>query len=189
MGDAGYTRVSWVNYFAGFATVCKMPVDAVFSFFGHGKPGYAYFWDSVHGLTCIRADNGMAWPSGVNTTWSSSLNETSDLQDLRLMMLEGCETAKRKDSNYDYTSLTEQAVNYKGVDCAVGFTTRIYAPEANSWDYYFWAWATEPGTSVAWCCQQASLLTYYKHGQYHGTNNWDIKGNGNITIVPAAYGT
>jgi len=193
MGAAGYSRSSWVNPIAAFATNSKMPSDAVFSFFGHGNKGYAFFWNAVYGSTCIRADNGMDWPRNwlgqvtVNTTWSSSLNETPDLWDLRLMMLEGCYTACRKNSSYDYTSLTEQAVTYQGVDCAVGFTTTISAPKANTWDYYFWREATE-GNNVEYCCSAACAFVYCQYGTYGGTNNYDIAGDW-LVIVPAAYGT
>ena len=187
LGDYGYTRSSWVNPIAKFVTNSKMPADAVVSCFGHGSPGYAFFWNAVYGKTCIRADSGMPWPSGVNTTWSSSLNETSDLWDVRLMMFQGCWTANRYNSAYDYTSLTEQAVNYKGVDCAVGFTTTITTGYAQYWDYLFWYKMANHGVQNS--CIVATQLTYVKYGAWGGTNNYAIQGNASIWIVPAAYGT
>lgn len=193
LADYGYTRSSWVNPIASFVTNSKMPVDAVVSCFGHGNPGYAFFWNAVYGETCIRADNGMPFPSKgpgnltINTTWSSSLNETSDLWDVRLMMFEGCKTANRYDSAYDYTSLTEQAVNYKGVDCAVGFTTTIYSPQANWWDYMFWYKMADHGVQNS--CIVATQQVYLKYGSRGGTQNYAIQGNAGIWIVPAAYGT
>jgi len=56
------------------------------------------------------------------------------------------------------------------------------------WDYFFWGEATEPNKSVQYSCQQATTLTYQKHGSYGGTNTWDVEGNENTMIVPAAYG-
>jgi hypothetical protein len=187
MGAYRYNAHSWVNPIAKFVTNSKMPADAVISTFGHGNKGYAFFWNAVYGTTCIRADAGMSWPSGVNKTWSSSLNEASDLWDVRLWMIEGCYTACRKDSNYDYTSLTEQAVKYKGVDCAVGFTTTIYSPQANWWDYMFWYKMANHGVQNS--CIVATQQVYLKYGDRGGTQNYAIQGNAGIWIVPAAYGT
>jgi hypothetical protein len=181
---AGYYDIVGNNWGANIAVYNHMPVDAIFSFVGHGKNkgGYLLFWNGSS-YSSIKANNGMP-----NWYTSYSLNYVSDLWDVRLMVLTACLSDNRYNLNDWYTSLTEEA-RYLGVDCTVGFQDLLVVNRALNWDYYFWYYAGGMGYSVGMSCNNACAYVYYIYGDWGGTNEYEIRGPITTMIKPAAYGS
>jgi hypothetical protein len=198
MGAVGYRTQTWWwgNIFgaqyspSAYAAVLAMPDAAVVSFIGHAEPGYLQFYSKASGYpgtySYIKADNGMPNPSG-GTNYS--LNEVADLWDCRLMVLTGCRTALSQNQCCDYRSLTVQAVNYKGVDCAVGFKLNIVISKALMWDDCFFQYLLYDGMNVGSAAASAAYDVYLNYGTYGYVDSYEVRGNSGICIKPAAYGT
>lgn len=184
---AGYYDIVGNNWGANIAVYNHMPVDAIFSFVGHGKDkgGYLLFWNGSS-YSVIKANNGMP-------NWSSytsySLNYVSDLWDVRLMVLTACLSDNRYNVNDWYTSLTEEA-QYLGVDCTVGFYGgNLVTNRALNWDYYFWLNAGGVGSTVRESAYAAEATVYYIYGDYGGTDTFVVRGPWSTVIKPAGYGS
>lgn len=174
-GLMGYDAHYGTNY--GATTVLNdMIYDAIFYYSGHGGPGNLWLFDGTN-YSFIYGQNGTNAISNFTST---------DINRLKLAVLDGCKTALTDATHGNLLEQLSYLSNNHGVDCALGFTVTI--GQCN-WGSYFWKYMQQ-GKTVAQSANDAAWdVWYYNNNNYLGYDHYSIVGNRNETLTPAAYGS
>lgn len=164
------------------SSVCSaLGQDAIFYINTHGNAGFVscpYYNSSTSSWI-----SSYMKASDINSQYSST---TDKLKKVRLAYFGACYSANTSSS---YGNLLTTSTNL-GVDCAIGFSTTIYT---NRHVYFsermILYYGMDSNNTISACAASAKADTYTQFGDYGGVNSYTIKGNGNISLVPAAYGT
>ena len=181
----GYTAYDFTNTSASTSVSSSYgQSDAVWAHFGHARPGASLFYTSSGGYSELRADGGVSsygWPQ-------TSLVSTPGLNDIRLMVFAGCNTAQSAHPGdwAPYGNLMTAAQQI-GVDSVLGFSGTIYWPNMNWWATMFFQKLRE-GNSLSASASSAAGYVLYATGIYAGTDTYSVH-NGTVKITPAAYGS
>jgi hypothetical protein len=173
----GYSSAACTNFDPTWARN-QMSSDAIFFFNGHGNAGMMSF-----------ITNGLKAPLIASGTSNPSLStyNNNELRDLLFALFCACNTGL---DSAQYGNL--QTIAYqKGVDCSIGWTRTITSPQSDYWCNRFWFHSGEGSRTVTSAAQCALDDTNSLYGSWNngGTYGYYIKGNGNIYLNSAHYGT
>jgi hypothetical protein len=156
--------------------------DALWAIFGHGGPGgISTYPGSGTAWTWLFGYAGDGNCSLAGSACISSYTY-SQIHQIRLMMLVGCETAENLD--------LQNNASYDGVDISIGFKGDIgFGPFAEYWTGQFFYYTMQKGYSVANAVKAAVADTLANKGGYGGMNTYYYMGNINAGLKPAAYGS
>jgi hypothetical protein len=186
LNAAGYATFDAVNKSAATSLSSSYAgTDAIWAFAGHARPGALLFWNGS-ALTEVWAEAGI--PSFGYS--HSTLRATAGLGDVRLMVFQGCETAKdtsNAGSLLDRGNLLYNAYYSRKVDSAIGFRGDIFTPYYLDWAWEFYG-ALKSGKTVSSSALTASNWLEYHYLNPGGFDTYSTM-NGATKIVPAAYGS
>lgn len=162
--------------------------DAIWALFGHANAGFMTTYNATVGRTDLAAQPGI---SGNCTGSNACLTNytTTQLHAIKVMIFGGCYTANSPNGTSAYI-LPYQAVHYRGVDAAVGWSHTVSWPHMDQWTKSFFHFTGSNGVppTLLNSAIYAENDTYAAYGDFGGTDSSVWYGNAGLSIRPAAYG-
>lgn len=166
--------------------------DAVWVTFGHGSPGDITYCNPPNGATCTSVLWANASDPGANCSATPNdcvVNPPQAIGKMLLMIFAGCHTGV--DGNPGGTrggNLLKVAVNSEGVTTAVGFDDLVYWPMGDLWGSKMGTYLGN-GQTVSDALVAATVDIANKYGSLYGWGSFRVVGNGNLSVIPARYGS
>lgn len=153
--------------------------NAVFYNNSHGNAGFfTHPWKDSNGIWQLGVIGATAGDASLLGTYSST-----GLSSVRLAYFSSCCSA----SASGLGNLITQSVS-QGADAAIGWRNDLLQAQSAYYDDRFFTYTNNTSVAIYAAAYSAQVDTYSKYGSYGGTDSYQIEGNYQETLKPAAYG-
>ena len=159
-----------------------MQNDAVFTIWGHARAGLIRCYSDTFLTARINYNHDEYY--SLESAFAGTSNK---LYKIRFAYFAGCKTGNTDATNTNLGNLITYTTSTLGAKCALGFGESIGIPSQAKYGAKLFE-RLYAGDTVLTATAKAAAYTLQEQGAYNGHNSHLYSGNGNITLIPAAYG-
>lgn len=181
LNSSGYNSLLFYDRTA-YQVRSTMQNDAVFTIWGHAAAGKVHCYSSTYLTARINYDRDDYY-----SLESAFAGTTNKLKKIRFAYFAGCKTGNTDATGESIGNLLTYTTGTLGAKCALGFGDNILIKAQSYYGEKLFERLKE-GDTVLTATSKAASYTLQQYGAYGGHDSHLYSGNGNTTLVPAAFG-